>query len=42
MTKRDIAAQRLLDYLQAPLQPYIDNLDGETYDIFESDSHKYD
>jgi hypothetical protein len=33
-TKRDIQAQGLLDYLQAPLQPYIDNLDAEIYDIF--------
>jgi hypothetical protein len=28
LTKRDLQAQSLIDYLQAPLQPYIDNLDG--------------
>lgn len=42
MSKRDINAQNLLDYLQSPLQPYIDNLEGEVYDIFEFDSPKYD
>lgn len=41
LSKWDIQAQTLLDYLQAPLQPYIDNLDAEIYDIFEFDSVKY-
>lgn len=34
MSKYDTQAQNLIDYLQAPLQPYIDNLEGEVYDIF--------
>jgi protein arginine N-methyltransferase 5 len=41
LSKRDIQAQSLVDFLQAPLQPYIDNLDGEIYDIFEADLVKY-
>jgi protein arginine N-methyltransferase 5 len=41
LSKRDIQAQNLIDFLQAPLQPYIDNLDGEVYDIFEADLVKY-
>ena len=30
------------DYLQDPLQPYADNLESETYQIFEMDNAKYD
>jgi protein arginine N-methyltransferase 5 len=41
MTERDLSAQKLLDYLQSPLQPYRDNLEAEVYDIFEKDNHKY-
>jgi protein arginine N-methyltransferase 5 len=30
-----------LDYLQAPLQPLMDNLESQTYETFEQDSCKY-
>lgn len=30
------------DYLQAPLQPLLDNLQSATYQVFESDPVKYD
>lgn len=30
------------DYLQAPLQPLMDNLESSTYEIFEKDPIKYD
>ena len=30
-----------LDHLQAPLQPLMDNLEGETYEGFEKDPIKY-
>jgi len=29
------------DYLQAPLQPLMDNLESQTYDVFEKDPVKY-
>jgi len=29
------------DYLQNPLQPLMDNLDSQTYEIFEKDPIKY-
>lgn len=29
------------DYLQAPLQPLMDNLDNSTYETFEKDPIKY-
>ena len=29
------------DYLQAPLQPLIDNLESQTYEVFEKDQTKY-
>ncbi|GLE06742.1 hypothetical protein PINS_up016227 [Pythium insidiosum] len=31
-----------LDYLQAPLQPLMDNLESQTYETFEQDNFKYD
>jgi protein arginine N-methyltransferase 5 len=31
-----------LDYLQAPLQPLMDNLESQTYEVFEKDSTKYE
>eukprot|EP01114_Cavostelium_apophysatum_P020862 TRINITY_DN7112_c0_g1_i1.p1 TRINITY_DN7112_c0_g1~~TRINITY_DN7112_c0_g1_i1.p1 ORF type:complete len:622 (+),score=146.02 TRINITY_DN7112_c0_g1_i1:52-1917(+) len=31
-----------LDYLQAPLQPLMDNLESQTYETFEKDTIKYD
>jgi len=34
-------ARSHLDCLQAPLQPLQDNLEGETYELFESDPVKY-
>lgn len=30
-----------LDYLQAPLQPLMDNLESQTYETFEQDAFKY-
>ena len=30
-----------LDYLQAPLQPLMDNLESSTYEVFEKDKTKY-
>ena len=41
MTQQEVHAQGQLDYMQDPLQPYIDNLDAEIYDIFEEDTLKY-
>lgn len=29
------------DYLQAPLQPLADNLESQTYEVFEKDATKY-
>jgi protein arginine N-methyltransferase 5 len=29
------------DYLQAPLQPLMDNLENQTYEVFEKDPIKY-
>lgn len=29
------------DYLQIPLQPLMDNLDSQTYEVFEKDPVKY-
>jgi hypothetical protein len=31
----------LRDYLQAPLQPLMDNLESATYETFEKDASKY-
>jgi protein arginine N-methyltransferase 5 len=33
--------QGYADYLQAPLQPLMDNLGSVTYDVFERDPVKY-
>lgn len=41
-TKREISARGLYEVLQHPLQPYADNLESETYSIFEFDTPKYD
>ena len=35
-------ALRQFDVLQEPLQPYSDNLESETYTVFELDNAKYD
>lgn len=37
----DQYAQGYMDHLQAPLQPLMDNLEGETYEGFEKDPIKY-
>lgn len=37
----DSFAQGYDDYLQSPLQPLMDNLDSQTYEIFEKDPVKY-
>lgn len=29
------------DFLQAPLQPLMDNLEAQTYETFEKDAKKY-
>lgn len=29
------------DYLQSPLQPLMDNLESQTYEVFEKDPVKY-
>ena len=34
-------AQGYMDHLQTPLQPLMDNLEGETYEGFEKDPIKY-
>lgn len=34
-------AQGFEDYLQIPLQPLMDNLDSNTYEVFEKDPVKY-
>lgn len=34
-------AQGYMDHLQSPLQPLMDNLEGETYEGFEKDPIKY-
>lgn len=38
----DVHAAGYEDYLQAPLQPLMDNLDSGTYEVFERDPVKYD
>lgn len=35
-------AQGYMDHLQTPLQPLMDNLEGETYEGFEKDPVKYE
>jgi type II protein arginine methyltransferase len=30
-----------LDFLQSPLQPLMDNLESQTYEVFEKDPVKY-
>ena len=34
-------AQRYEDFLQFPLQPLMDNLESQTYEVFEKDPVKY-
>lgn len=36
-----VFARGYADYLQAPLQPLMDNLEGATYEVFERDPVKY-
>ncbi|ORZ35474.1 PRMT5 arginine-N-methyltransferase-domain-containing protein [Catenaria anguillulae PL171] len=38
---RDRFANGYMDYLQAPLQPLMDHLEAQTYDVFERDPVKY-
>ncbi|MCO5588146.1 hypothetical protein L7F22_042101 [Adiantum nelumboides] len=42
MTETDLQVRSYSDYLQAPLQPLFDNLEGQTYATFEADSIKYE
>lgn len=37
----ELQARGYADYLQAPLQPLFDNLEGQTYATFEADAIKY-
>ncbi|EGG17930.1 protein arginine methyltransferase [Cavenderia fasciculata] len=41
MSDQECLEQPYLDYLQAPLQPLMDNLESQTYEIFEKDPIKY-
>eukprot|EP01132_Coremiostelium_polycephalum_P008395 gene8395-10311_t len=41
LTDQDLFEQPYLDYLQSPLQPLMDNLESQTYEIFEKDPVKY-
>lgn len=40
-TPIDVQSRGYADYLQAPLQPLHDNLEGQTYATFEADAIKY-
>lgn len=42
LTAEDMQMRGYADYLQAPLQPLFDNLEGQTYATFEADAIKYD
>ena len=42
MTEEEEVEQPYLDYLQAPLQPLMDNLESQTYETFEKDPVKYE
>ena len=41
MTQEEAYTRSYYDYLQAPLQPLMDNLESATYDTFEKDPIKY-
>jgi protein arginine N-methyltransferase 5 len=41
-SSRDDGSQQYNDYLQAPLQPLMDNLESQIYETFEKDPVKYD
>lgn len=40
-SQMEIFSKGYEDYLQSPLQPLMDNLDSQTYEIFEKDPFKY-
>lgn len=42
LTDVDVQMRGYGDYLQAPLQPLFDNLEGQTYATFEADAIKYE
>lgn len=42
MTEEEVTEQPYHDYLQAPLQPLMDNLESQTYETFEKDPVKYE
>ena len=42
MTEQERVEAGYRDYLQAPLQPLMDNLESQTYETFEKDDMKYD
>jgi len=42
LTSEDEAEAPYLDFLQAPLQPLMDNLESQTYETFEKDPVKYE
>lgn len=41
LTDEEVYTRSYYDYLQAPLQPLMDNLESATYDTFEKDPIKY-
>ena len=41
LTEQEAAEAGYRDYLQAPLQPLMDNLESATYETFEKDASKY-
>ncbi|RYY38873.1 hypothetical protein EON62_00135 [archaeon] len=41
LTEQEQFEAPFLDYLQAPLQPLMDNLESQTYEVFERDPIKY-
>ena len=42
LTEEDKVEVGFRDYLQNPLQPLMDNLESQTYEVFEKDTPKYD
>ena len=40
-TEQELVEAGYRDYLQAPLQPLMDNLESATYETFEKDASKY-
>ena len=41
MTQEEKIEYNYLDFLQSPLQPLADNLESQTYEVFERDPVKY-